>query len=208
VRRLKQVGRNKGIVDEAVFKQDDEMVEFTKVLDSIYEKFQMENDKKRPVSYDTALKNAAMKIPACVVFNDVAGIKGGFAVAATIVAYSGGVERFPTIRHFWHYCGMHVSDGVAPRRKRGQNMTWNPELRKVLFMLTDTIIKNRNNPWRAVYDEERAKEYAVHDQKHPDCKTKDWHCTMRARRKVAKEILKRYFLAMKGEQYKALAATV
>jgi hypothetical protein len=154
------------------------------------------------VSLDTVIANLAKEIRECVLFNSAAQITGSWTTAATVVAFSGGIDRFESVASFWHYCGEHVVDGSAPKRRRGQPVTWNPRVRTALWNMSDSIMKNRDNPWRDFYDRERAKEFENHMAKHPGCKHPNGHSTARALRKMRKEILKRFFLAVKGESYR------
>lgn len=152
-------------------------------------------------SLDKTIEKKAKVIPECRLFKQISGIEGSWIMAASFVAYSGGFDRFPTVASLWHYYGQHVVDGAAPKRKKGQNIDWNPRGRVMLYQLASTIIKNRKNPWRAVFDEYRAQEIAMHDTKHPGCKHKDGHSTSRAMRKMVKEIVKQFFLAYNGVQF-------
>lgn len=160
------------------------------------------NGKEKMVSIDTVIANLAKNTRECSLFNAVAHIEGAWTTAATVVSLSGGVDRFDTVAAFWHYCGEHVVDGSAPKRRKGSPVTWNPKIRTALWSLGDSIMKNRNNPWREFYEDTRAQEMETHLQKHPGCKTINGHCTARALRKMRKEILKRFFLAVKGQEYR------
>jgi hypothetical protein len=188
-RRLKQTGRDVG---------DPEMEIAVEELNSIRKGIVLEEG----TSLDKHVERLAKKIPECVLFKDTACIADSWIMAASFVAFSGGVDRFPTVAALNKYCGEHVTpEGTAPKRRKGQNVDWNPRLRTVLYQLSSTIIKNRTNPWRLFYEDARAAEMAVHDQKHPGCKTKEGHCTMRAMRKMVKEIIKRFYLAANGIQF-------
>lgn len=146
----------------------------------------------------------AKNIHDCQVFKVAADIDEGWVAAATVMAYSGGIERFHSLSAFWKFCGQDVFEGRARSRKRGSSHTWNPKVREALYQMADSIIKNRNNMWRDIYDEYRAKQLAVHDQKCPDCETKDGHCTRMAMRYIVKGILKSYWNMMKiGRQEEA-----
>lgn len=86
-------------------------------------------------------------------------IKGiGPCLAGSLVAGMVDIGRFNHISALWHYCGMHVVDGEAPRRKRGSKITWNPFLRMTLFKLTDSFIKQNaeKSLYRRLYDEKKA----------------------------------------------------
>lgn len=159
------------------------------------------NGERKEISLDGEIARLAAQIPDCVTFNEIAHIKGAWGTAATVVAYSGGMERFDSVAAYWHYCGEHVVEGLAPKRKKGSPVSWSPKLRTALWQMGDSIMKNRKNPWRDVFDQERAAEMEVHLQKHPGCKTIDGHCTARAIRKMRKEILKDFFLATHAEKF-------
>lgn len=160
------------------------------------------NGKTKEVSLTTAISHLAKAIPECRFFNAAACIADSWITAAIVVGFSGGIDRFDQVSSFWHYCGEHVVDGRAPGRKKGQAITWSPRLRTALWQMSDSLIKNRNNPWRQFYEQELAKELAAHAQKHPDCKTVQGHCGAMARRKMRKEILKRFFVACKGQEFR------
>lgn len=160
------------------------------------------NGKTKEVSLTTAISHLAKAIPECRLFNAAACIADSWITAAVVVGFSGGIDRFDQVSSFWHYCGEHVVDGRAPGRKKGHATTWSPRLRTALWQMSDSLIKNRNNPWRAFYEQELAKELAAHGQKHPDCKTVQGHCGAMARRKMRKEILKRFFVACMGQEFR------
>lgn len=157
------------------------------------------------VSFDTHVKKLAAKVPEVKLFNSISGMKD-VVIASTIVCALGDIQRFvkedgQAVHSVWHYSGMHVVDGRMPKRKKGAVMDWNPGVRTAAYMLGQCIIKNRNNPWRDVFDRERAREIGLHDEKHPGCKSRDGHCTAMAARKVSKEIIKRFVLAATETPY-------
>lgn len=160
-----------------------------------------ENGKEKMLSIDTVIANLASEIRECQLFNAAAHIGGSWNTAAAVVGLSGGIDRFDNVASFWKYCGEHVVDGKAPKRKKGQAINWNPKIRTILWQMSDSIIKNRSNPWRDYYEQVLAQELAQHPEKCPGCETPQGHCGGRARRKMRKEILKRFFLACKGEEY-------
>lgn len=157
--------------------------------------------KTKNVSLDTYIASLAKRIPECVKFNEAAHIGDSWITAAMVVAFSGGLDRFDSVASFWHYCGEHVVDGQAPKRKKGQAVTWSPKLRTTLWQMSSSIMKNRSNPWRKFFEETREQEIDTHSEKHPGCKTVDGHCTARSLRKMRKEILKQFFLSVRGVEY-------
>lgn len=157
----------------------------------------MRAEAERPQQRD--VEKIAAEVEECKIFNDVAGIADGYMTAGEVVSRLGDISRFPTVSSLWHYCGFHVVDGKSAKRKRGEAGSWNPRVRTALWNLGNSIIKNRENPWRASYERFRDEELAAHDVKCPNCKTKDGHCGARARRRVVKEILKEFYARTSGQ---------
>lgn len=63
---------------------------------------------------------------------------------------------FPNVAKVWKYLGLHVEDGAAPRRKRGEFSGWSAELKSIAIVyIGEPMIKARG-PYRIVYDERRA----------------------------------------------------
>ena len=174
----------------------------------------------KPVEYDLdkQVKAEAEKIPECVTFRRIFGMKDVSIVEAQFVSCVGDTSRFPTVGSLWHYCGQHVTDdGKAPHRKRGAANDWNPEARTVLWNTIDTGLKANNPVIRPLYEYYKAKELETHDagnaetgKKPCKCETKQGHCGARARRRVTKELLKQYYVATggTGQQRTVLQSTI
>lgn len=108
-----------------------------------------------------------------------------------------------TLAQFRSYCGW--GDARVQRRRKGQKANWNADARKRVYLMAEAQIKSRGE-YRHVYDEARQKyEDAIHDEECPQCGTKgkpaqpgsdlrDGHKHSRARRAVAKAILKDLWL--------------
>lgn len=92
--------------------------------------------------------------------------------------------------------------GVAPARRRGQKANWNTTARTRIYVIAESCMKNRQSPYRAVYDDGRAK-YAdsVHAAPCAQCGKKgqpagigtelrDGHKHARAMRLVMKAVLR------------------
>ena len=187
--RLGALKRSIGLADEDSLPKQLQIVEDELLADK--RKFETPVDKK--------LSEVAESIPECVAFNAASGVADSWVTSGTVVAFLGDISRFPMVSSLWHYCGQHVVEGLAPKRKRGEPGTWHPRVRTALWLLGTSIIKNRNNRWRPVYEQFLDKELQEHDVKHPGCKTKQGHCGARARRRVVKEILKEFYLTVCGE---------
>lgn len=147
---------------------------------------------------DKDIARLALQIPACRIFMEVADLSGGVQSAALVVACVGDIRRFSRVSSLWHYAGMHVTDGHAPKREAGRSMDWNPKLREGLFNLGVSIIKNRDNRWRAIYDAFRDHALIHHEAK-CGCAYPDGHTGAQARRRILKEILKDFWIRCQDE---------
>lgn len=90
--------------------------------------------------------------------------------------------RFDTVSALWKYCGLHVEDGRAPRRRPGERTGWSPECRTMMWRLGESFRRKGGFYKMKYYDflnESRAK--------HPD-----WtvgHVIADARRRTVKLFL-------------------
>jgi hypothetical protein len=78
---------------------------------------------------------------------------GGFA---RLLGATGPLDRFATVSRLWAYLGMHVVDGTAPRRRRGQNSNWSAQGRVVARQLATAIVRVGRGRYRAAYDRKKA----------------------------------------------------
>jgi hypothetical protein len=94
-----------------------------------------------------------------------------------------------------------MGDAKTQKRRKGQPSNWSARGRLVCYQLGEAIVKNKNNPWRIFFDEAKA-EYLA---KHTDacCKAAKGHPHAQARRKMVKEILKRFYLAASGVNFES-----
>jgi hypothetical protein len=75
---------------------------------------------------------------------------------ARLLGVTGPLDRFATVSRLWAYLGMHVDDGVAPRRRRGQRANWSAQGRVVAHQLAVAIVRVRRGRYRAAYDRKKA----------------------------------------------------
>lgn len=116
-------------------------------------------------------------------------VKGvGPLLSASLMANIGSPERFNTVGQLWAYCGEHVIDGKAPRRKKGNKANWNSNLRMTLFKAASSFIKY-DCFGRKLYDEYKLF-YIERDSIEPK-----WQPHKRAMRRVAKDFSRCLYLA-------------
>jgi hypothetical protein len=83
-----------------------------------------------------------------------------------LIAVTGALDRFATTSKLWAYLGMHVQDGMAPRRRRGQRSAWSVQGRVVCHQLARSIVRARRSRYREAYDRKKA-EYLARDRRGP-----------------------------------------
>jgi hypothetical protein len=157
-----------------------------------------ENGTKDMPGPERKIVELAQKIPECVLFNKILNVGGSWMTAATVVAFLGDPGRFSGVQAMRHYCGYHVVDGHAAKRKKGEAQTWNGKIRTALWSWSTSMLKTRNPVWRPLYDEYLAAELEVHGKKHPKCTAIQGHCGARARMKVVQQVLKQFYVDAMG----------
>ena len=141
-------------------------------------------------------------------------------------------NRPRTVSELWAYCGYHVIDGGAPRRRRGEKANWNDIARKRCFLIAESLVKEggrtwpmpdgspiASRPYRALYESIRDKYAdAVHAHDCVRCGPAGkpalagsplsmGHQRARAIRAVAKELLKDLWIESK-RIHEATAAAI
>jgi len=167
-----------------------------------------QDEEAKPTNYEAALIRRIAKLAAtireCVLFNTIAEIRTSWLTAAHLVAASGGPQRFDSPAAFWKNLDHHVIDGHYPRREAGKP-SHNQKLAMVCWRWSRSLMNPHASPyWKEYLARVEAFELAVHDRKkqeHPHNCFPPTHCRNMALRKTRKELLKRFYLACKGERY-------
>jgi len=64
-----------------------------------------------------------------------APIKGcGTRIAMRIIAAVADIRRFPRLPSFWKFCGLHVENGIFPRKRKGERFPGNPLARQAFYL--------------------------------------------------------------------------
>jgi len=71
-----------------------------------------------------------------------------------------GIRAFVTVSKYWAWWGLHVKDGKAPKRSRGERINWNPKLRTLQWKIGKQFVL-QGERYREVYDEYKKKLSAV-----------------------------------------------
>lgn len=94
----------------------------------------------------------------------------GLKTAGRLLAILGNPADRPNPAKLWAYCGYHVIDGAAPRRRKGEQANWNTNAKTLCYLIAEANIKNRSSAYRHVYDTARLKHAdAVHTIDCPQC---------------------------------------
>jgi hypothetical protein len=155
------------------------------------------NETESPIDKD--IKKLAKTIPDCIVLHRLMGTTDAWMSAAGIISQIGDIRRFPMVSSLWHYAGLH---GPNTRRKKGVAHDWNSKLKTTLYTWASACMRSNVPLFRQRYDRYRAEERAIHETK-CKCKTPDGHSTMRAMRRVEKDLLKDFWVAMNKQWEKA-----
>ena len=84
----------------------------------------------------------------------------GPALAVSILGECMPLERFKNPSKLWAYAGLHVIDGKAARRQKGQRANWNTRLKTRMYLFAVSVLRAGDSPWRALYDQRRVHEAA------------------------------------------------
>lgn len=88
---------------------------------------------------ETEIERLVMSHPAWPWLSQVKGV--GTENAGKVLAFIGDIARFSTVSKLWSYAGYGVENGEAPRKMKGQKVTWNENLRTMCWRLGTSMIR-------------------------------------------------------------------
>lgn len=93
------------------------------------------------------------------VFEHLRAYRGiGPVLAAGLLATIQDPARYNHVSGLWAYAGLHVVDGVAARRRRGEKANWNPFLKTLCWKVGESFVKaGKDSFYRGLYEEAREK---------------------------------------------------
>lgn len=113
---------------------------------------------------------------------DAPGISlAGFA---RLIGLTGPLDNFATVSKLWAYCGLHVVDGSAPKRRKGELANWSPAARVLCHQIAESVVKVGRGPYREAYDRKKLDYEMTHPEWTP------LHRHQAAMRYAVKELLK------------------
>jgi hypothetical protein len=136
----------------------------------------------------------------CKFLKKIKGIGG--VISTQLIRRLGYCERFNTISKLWIYCGVGIKDGAIQKRKKGEEINYNPKLKTLMYLISDSFIKHRTPVYRDIYDTEKNKQLGKIKWKNKkkteiakDSEVKSrLHADLRARRKAVKIFLENYWV--------------
>lgn len=82
----------------------------------------------------------------------------GPRISGLLLANIAPIDRFPNVAKLWAYAGLHVVDGKAAKRAKGEKANWNAELKTTCWKLAGSFIKaGGENGYRGIYDRYKAR---------------------------------------------------
>ncbi|MDE2098657.1 MAG: hypothetical protein KGL39_15490 [Patescibacteria group bacterium] len=173
--------------------------------------------------FDKLVQAKAKELPAYGRF--VLPTKGfGLIGFGQIVGEAGDLANYSEPCRLWRRFGLHVIGGKAPstwkRMKKSESLSksawsdagYSPRRRSLMFVVADSLLRNKNNPYRAFYlaakELERTKALAegLIIAKADEIPKGEWakyrslkHIDLRARRKVAKRLLRDLWRSWNGQ---------
>lgn len=106
-------------------------------------------------------KNAMLDfISGEVIYNEfLSKIKGfGPILSANLIKEFNDCSQYDTVSKLWAHCGQSVIDGIAPKRRKGENISYNPKLRTLTWKVSDSLLKQNKGYYRQIYDTEKEKQ--------------------------------------------------
>lgn len=95
-----------------------------------------------------------------------------------LLGITGPLDRFATVSKLWKYLGLHTVDGQAPRRERGQKLSYSPQGRVLCHQIGESIVKmGKGGEYRRVYDDKKVEYLARERTGESGCPTGAVHKT-------------------------------
>lgn len=101
--------------------------------------------------YERIIRGLIRDIP--VVTRWLVGVRGiGPRLSGLLVGLIGDIERFPTVSKLWAFAGLHVIDGHAVKRAKGQKANWSAELKTTCWKAAQSFVKSGGRYREMIYD--------------------------------------------------------
>jgi len=137
--------------------------------------------------------------------NKIRGI--GPVLSANLIKEFGDCSNYDNVSRIWAHTGNSVINGIAPKRRKGELLSYNPKLRTMTWKISDSLLKQNKGYYRQIYDTEKEKQLnKIYDEgfleqrygkpyKANDTKLSKLHAHNRALRKMRKIFLDHFWHA-------------
>jgi len=114
-------------------------------------------------------------------------------------------EKYDNVAKLWAHSGNHVNEGVAPKKRKGEDLTFSPRLRTMTWKISDCLMKLNHGFYRQIYITEKEKQLKTEYKegelfkkygkpyKKEDINLRKLHAHNRALRKIRKLFLSHYW---------------
>lgn len=132
-------------------------------------------------------------------------VKGiGPVLSANLIKEFGDCGRYDTVSKLWAHTGNDVRGGLAPRKRKGEDLTFSPYLRTLTWKISDCLMKSNKGIYREVFvtskEKYLAREYKAGElaerfngYKPEDTQLRKGHANAMALRKMRKLFLSHYW---------------
>jgi hypothetical protein len=76
------------------------------------------------------------------------------------------IRKAEHVSSLWKYFGYHVVNGEAVKKRRGEKLGFNPDMRTLGYKIADSFVKHRTPVYRQIYEERKKK--AMEKLHHPE----------------------------------------
>ncbi|MBA7467149.1 hypothetical protein ES707_02345 [subsurface metagenome] len=166
----------------------------------------MKDAKKLEKKFQDAMKTFISKE---AVYNEFLSKIRGIAeiLSANLIKEFGDCSKYDTVSKLWAHSGNNVVDGLAPRLRKGENISFNPRLRTLTWKLSNSLMKQNKGVYKDIYNKEKEKQLGItydigilqekygKPYKKEDTAISQGHAHNRALRKMRKIFLDHYWCA-------------
>jgi len=133
----------------------------TEEYDYIMECWEIMKDSKRlEKKFQNAMKTFISKE---AVYNEFLSKIRGIAeiLSANLIKEFGDCSKYDTVSKLWGHSGNSVIDGVAPKRKKGENLSFSPRLRTLTWKLSDSLMKQNKGIYKDIYNKDKERQLGI-----------------------------------------------
>ncbi|KKK88508.1 hypothetical protein LCGC14_2742470 [marine sediment metagenome] len=82
----------------------------------------------------------------------------GKLLSAKLIKAFGDCSQYDTVSKLWAHCGQSVINGKAPKRRKGETINYNPDLKTLVWIISDCLMKSNKGFYREIYNTEKEKQ--------------------------------------------------